>query len=151
MKEQTLIIIKPDGVKKKLVGECLKRFEKAKFDMLDLKIVQLKKPFMRKFYSHLKSKLRPKLFDAIVNYMSSGKVVVAVLERKNAVALARKICGPTNPKEAPKGTIRGDFATDDLVARAKQNKATRNIIHASGSKEEARKEILLIKNTYFKK
>jgi len=148
MKEQTLIIIKPDGVKKKLVGECLRRFEKEGFDIVTLKVTKLKKPFMNKFYSHLKPKLRPKLFNAIINYLCSNKVVIAILERRNAVAKARKICGPTNPKEAQKGTIRGDFATDDLIKRAKQNKATRNIIHASGSKQEAKAEIRMIKNCY---
>ncbi|MEM4641295.1 MAG: nucleoside-diphosphate kinase [Candidatus Pacearchaeota archaeon] len=148
MKERTLIIIKPDGVKKRLIGECLKRFEKAKFKIVALKVVKLRKRFMKKFYSHLKPKLNPKLFEAIINYMCSGNVVIAILERKNAVALARKICGPTNPKQATKGTIRGDFATDDLVARAKKNKATRNIIHASGSKEEAKREIKLFKNIF---
>ncbi|MCX8193998.1 MAG: nucleoside-diphosphate kinase [Candidatus Pacearchaeota archaeon] len=145
MKEKTLIIIKPDGVKKHLVGECMRRFEKKGFSIVALKITELKKPFMQKFYYHLKQKLKPRLFNAIINYMCSGNVVIAILERKNAVALARKMCGPTNPKEAPKGTIRGDFATDDLVIRAKQNKATRNIIHASASKKEAEREIRLIK------
>lgn len=150
-KEKTLIIIKPDGVKKKLVGECLKRFERAGFDIIDLKVTKLKKSFVRKFYSHLKLKLRPKLFNAIVDYICSGKVVIAILERENAVEKARKICGNTNPKKAEKGTIRGDFATDDLIVRAKQNKATRNIIHASGSKEEAKKEIRMIKDIMRKK
>jgi nucleoside-diphosphate kinase len=123
----------------------LKRFENASFSIVALKITKLSKSFMKKFYRHLKSKLNPRLFNAIIDYMCSGKVVIAIIERKNAVAIARKICGPTNPKEAPKGTIRGDFAIDDLVIRAKQNKATRNIIHASGSIEEAKEEIKMIK------
>ena len=144
-KEQTLIIIKPDGVKKKLAGECLKRFEKAGFEIIALKIAKLKKPFMKEFYKHLKLKLRLRLFNAIVDYMCSGKVVIAIIEGKNAISKTRKICGPTNPKEALKGTIRGDFATDDLVTRAKQNQATRNVIHASGSKQESRDEINMIK------
>jgi len=145
MKEQTLIIIKPDGVKKGFIGECFKRFEKAKFNIIELRFIKLKKSFMKKFYQHLKPKLRPKLFNAIVDYMCSGKVVVVILESKNAIAKARKICGPTNPKEAKKGNIRGDFATDNLIERAKKNKETRNIIHASGSKKEAREEIRIIR------
>lgn len=147
-KDKTLIIIKPDGVKKKLIGECLSRFEKAGFDIVDLKVTKLKKSFAKKFYAHLKRKLKPKLFNAIVDYMCSGKVAIAILERKNAVAKAREICGDTNPKKAKKGTIRGDFATDDLVVRAKQNKATRNIIHSSGSKKEAKQEIKMIKKIF---
>jgi nucleoside-diphosphate kinase len=145
MKQKTLIIIKPDGMKKRLAGECLKRFEKAGLEITFLKITKLNRKFVNKFYAHLKPKLRPKLFAAITEFMSSGKVAVAVLEGRNAVARVRKICGPTNPKEAPKGTIRGDFSTDDLAVRARQNKATRNIIHASGSGKEAINEINQIK------
>ncbi len=145
MKEKTLVIIKPDGVKKRLAGECLKRFERAGLGIAGLKVAKLRKPFMGKFYAHLKPKLRKKLFNAVIDFMCSGKVVMAVIEGENAVARVRKICGPTNPKEAPKGTIRGDFSTDDLAARARQNKATRNIIHASGSEEDARSELKLIR------
>ena len=145
MIEQTAIIIKPDGVKKKLVGECLKRFEKANLKIKALKLLKLKKTFARKLYSNIKPKLNSKLFDAIINYICSSDVVIGLLKGENAVARTRKIIGPTNPKETPKGTIRGDFATDDLIAKKKQNKATKNIIHASGSKEEAKFEIELIK------
>lgn len=145
MKEKTLVIIKPDGVKKGLVGECLKRFEKAGFEILSLKVTKLSKSFMRDFYSHLKKKLNPKLFNAIVDYLCSGKVVIAILEGDNAVSKARKICGPTDPKQAPKGTIRGDFATDSLDLKKKQNKATKNIVHSSGDRKEAKDELRKIK------
>lgn len=143
--EKTLVIIKPDGVKKRLIGECLKRMEKADLAITSIKITQLKRQFMVKFYGHLKKKLNPELFNAIVSYLCSGKVAVAVVEGRNAVAKVRNICGPTNPKAAPRGTIRGDFATDSLEARARQNQATRNIIHASGSRDEALAEIKSIR------
>lgn len=141
MNEKTLVIIKPDGVKKKLVGECLARFQKSGLKIVYLKVTHLKKEKIRKFYSHLASKLNSKLFNAIVSFMCSGDVVVAVLEGNNAVSRVGKICGPTNPKQAPRGTIRGDFSSDDLVWCGKHNRPTKNIIHRSGSVSEARDEI----------
>jgi nucleoside-diphosphate kinase len=143
---RTLTIIKPDGVNKKLVGECLKRFESAGLEIEYLKVTKLTKNFMKKFYKHLKVKLNKKLFTAIINYLSSGKVVICILEGENAVEKVKKIVGVTNPKKAAKGTIRNDFATDDMVIRVKQNKAVRNIVHASGSPKEALEEIKLVIN-----
>ncbi|MBI4143871.1 nucleoside-diphosphate kinase [Candidatus Woesearchaeota archaeon] len=143
--EQTLVIIKPDGVKKRLVGECLKRFEKKGFSIVWLKRMTFSKSFVKRFYSHLAPpRLTKKLFSAVVCYLSSGPVVAVVLEAGNAVKKARQITGPTDPSKALRGTIRGDYATDVLAVRAKQGKACRNIIHASGSPEEAKNEIRLV-------
>ncbi|NCO23049.1 nucleoside-diphosphate kinase [bacterium (Candidatus Moisslbacteria) CG12_big_fil_rev_8_21_14_0_65_36_11] len=145
-KEKTLIIIKPDGVRKNLIGECLRRFEKEGLEIINLKMAKFKKPFVKVFYSHLKSKVSRKLFQTIIDFMCSHKIVIAVLEGEGAVKKARKICGPINPKEAKKGTIRGDFSSDDLIENTRRNRATRNIIHSSGSKIEARREIGMITN-----
>ena len=145
MKQKTLLIVKPDGVKKGLVGECIKRFENNGFEILALKLTKLSKPFVADFYKHLKPKLNPKLFKAIIEFMSSGIVAIIIAERDNAVLKAREICGATNPKEAKKGTIRADYSKEDLRINAKKNKATPNIIHASGSAEEAADEIRKIK------
>lgn len=144
IKEKTLVIIKPDGVQKKLVGEILKRFEKEKFEITHLEIKKIKKPVARKFYSHLKTKIHPKIFNDIIEYMSSDKVVVCSIEGNNACCRIREICGPTNPKAAPKGTIRGDFGTDDLAVCAKKKKATKNIIHSSESAKHAKKEFKIL-------
>jgi len=143
-KEKTLIIIKPDGVKKNLIGECLKRFERKGLKIITLRMVKLKESFLKKFYFHLKSEVSPKLFKAIIDFMRSSPVVITILEGEKAVKRAREICGSTNPQEAKKGTIRGDFSSDDLVKNAKQDRATRNIIHSSAGKEEAKKEIKMI-------
>lgn len=120
-------------------------FRRSRNANKSIKNAEAEKNFMRNFYSHLKSKLNKKLFDNIINWICSSEVVVAVLQGNNAVAKTRKICGPTNPKEAKKGTIRGDFSNDDLVKTAKQNKPVHNIIHSSGSREEARKEIKMFR------
>ena len=144
-KEKTLIIVKPDGVQKKLIGEALSRFEKAGLDISHLEIKTIKKPIARKFYSHLKTKLHPKLFDNIIEYMTSGKVVIGLIEGENAAERVRKIVGKTNPKEAGKGTIRGDFGEDDMRALGNKLKATKNIIHASETHHHAKKEFKILK------
>jgi nucleoside-diphosphate kinase len=140
-----MIIIKPDGVQKKLIGEALSRFEKAGLNINHLEVRKIKKAHAKKFYGHLKNKLHPKIFDNIIEYMTSDKVVIGVLEGVDAASRVRKICGPTNPKQAPKGTIRGDFGEDDLAIRAKQLKATRNIIHSSESHKHAKKEFKILR------
>ncbi len=144
MREQTLLVIKPDAVKRGLAGYIIKRFEDKGFKIRAIKMLKLKKLFMNKFYSHLKPKLNPELFNNIAEWMCSGSIVVAVVECKNAVAKARQICGNTNPVKAKKGTIRA-LSADDLEKRAAQNKATRNLIHASGSREEAKREISMLR------
>lgn len=148
MKQKTLIIVKPDGFRKKLVGECIKRFENAGLEIKELKVTRLKKQFMLRFYAHLKKKLNPVLFREVLNYLTSGTVVIAIMEGDNAVAKAIAITGPTNPKAAKKGTIRGDFGTDDMAKRMKQKKPVRNIVHRSGSFAEAKEEIRLIKKLF---
>ncbi len=145
-KEKTLIIIKPDGVQKKLIGEALKRFEKAGLEVIHLEIRKIKKTTAKKFYAHLKPKLHPQLFNNIIEYISSGKVVVGLLEGERAAEKVRKIVGPTNPKEASKGTIRGDFAEDDMKECIKQKKAVKNIIHSSESHKHAKKEFKILKS-----
>jgi nucleoside-diphosphate kinase len=142
--EKTLFIIKPDGVKKRLIGEALKRFEKAGLDVSHLEIRKIKKSQARKFYGHLKKKLHPKLFDNIIEYMTADKVVIGLLEGEEAASKVRSICGPTNPKKAPKGTLRGDFGEDDMEKCAKKRKATKNIIHSSESHKHAKKEFRIL-------
>jgi len=144
-KEKTLVIIKPDGVQRKLIGEALRRFEQAGLDITHLEIKKIKKSIARKFYGHLKTKIHPKIFDNIVEYMTSGKVVIGLIEGENASKRVREICGSTNPKIAPRGTIRGDFGVDDLALCAKKKKATKNIIHSSESHMHAKREFKLLR------
>lgn len=142
--EKTLFIVKPDGVEKKLIGEIIKRFEQAGLEVEHLEVKRLKKSTIKKFYSHLKTKVHPKIIESIIDYMTSHKVVVGIVSGKNAAEKVRSICGPTNPKVAPKGTIRGDFGEDNLAERAKLKKATRNIIHSSESHKHAKREFKLL-------
>jgi len=126
--ERTLSIIKPDGVKKNLIGEICKRFESAGLKIAAMKKVQMNKPQAEGFYAVHKE--RP-FFGELTEFMIEGPVVLMVLEGEGAIALNRKLMGATNPEEAEAGTIRADFA--DSI----QN----NIVHGSDAPDTAAFEI----------
>ena len=126
--EQTLSIIKPDAVKKNVIGKIITRFEDNGLRIAAAKKVQLSKCEAKEFYAVHKD--RP-FYNDLVEFMISGPVVVMVLEGDNAVAKNRELMGATNPKEAAPGTIRADFA-DSIDA---------NAVHGSDSKESAAIEI----------
>jgi nucleoside-diphosphate kinase len=128
VKERTLTIIKPECVANKHIGDIIQRIERADFNILATKMIRLQPDEARKFY--LVHKDRP-FYRELVEYMSSGKVVVMLLEKENCVEAFRKFIGATNPAEAAPGTIRKDFGTD----------IQSNCIHASDSPENALKEM----------
>lgn len=131
--EQTLSIIKPDAVKKNVIGEILSRFEKNNLHVVAARLVYLTKEQAEEFYAIHKE--RP-FFGELVEFMTSGPVFVSVLEGENAVLKNREIMGATNPKEAAEGTIRRDFA-ESIDA---------NAVHGSDSRENAVNEILFFFN-----
>jgi len=143
--QQTLIIVKPDGVGKGISGEVLSRFEKAGLKIIAMEMLKLSRPFVSDFYAHLKTKIPEKTLSATLDFMTSGNVVMAIFEGEDAIKKARAVCGPTNPAQAPAGTIRGDFSNDDLIENTKRGIATRNVVHASSSVEEAQTEIEMAK------
>jgi len=120
-------MIKPDAVKKNLIGEILKRVEDAGFKIVDLKMAKFSTLQARGFYQVHKGK---PFFEKLVKFVSSGKVVGVLLTRKNAVKKLREIVGATDPKEAKRGTIRHDLATG----------VTKNAVHASDSARNVRFE-----------
>ena len=126
--EQTLSIIKPDAVKKGVIGKIIDRFESNGLRIAAMKKLQLGRCDAKEFYAIHKE--RP-FFNDLVDFMVSGPVVVMVLEGGNAVAKNRELMGATNPKEAKAGTIRADFA-DSIDA---------NAVHGSDSLENAKNEI----------
>lgn len=126
--EKTLSIIKPDAVKKNVVGEIYSRFEKAGLKIVDAQMISLSKEEAEGFYEVHKD--RP-FFSDLVTFMISGPVMIQVLEGEGAVKLNRDLMGATNPKEAEPGTIRADFA-DSIDA---------NAVHGSDSAENAAIEI----------
>ena len=126
--ETTLSIIKPDAVKKNVIGEIYSRFEKAGLKIVQAQMISLTQEEAEGFYEVHKD--RP-FFNDLVSFMISGPVMIQVLEGENAVSLNRELMGATNPKEADEGTIRADFA-DSIDA---------NAVHGSDSLENAAIEI----------
>jgi nucleoside-diphosphate kinase len=126
--QRTLSIVKPDAVAKGASGDILSRFEKAGLAIVAMKKIQLSQELAQGFYAVHKE--RP-FFGDLVKFMTSGPVVVSVLEGPNAIAAHRDLLGPTNSEEAPAGTIRGDHGTD----------IERNAAHGSDAPETAKIEI----------
>jgi len=126
--ERTLSIIKPDAVAKNVIGEIESRFEKAGLKIVEMQMKQLSQADAEGFYAEHKE--RP-FFGDLVAFMTSGPVVVQVLEGENAIAANRDLMGATNPQEAAEGTIRRDFA-ESIDA---------NAVHGSDSPASAEREI----------
>ncbi|GBC74863.1 Nucleoside diphosphate kinase [archaeon HR06] len=131
MIEQTLIVIKPDGVQRGLVGEILSRFEKKGFKIKALKMLNFSREMAEDFYSPHKDKA---FFNDLINFIISGPVVAAILEGSYAISVVRSMIGSTKSYEALPGTIRGDYGLG----------VTDNIIHASDSKESFEREAKII-------
>ena len=126
--ERTLSIIKPDGVEKNIIGKIYSRFEKAGLRIVEAKMLHLSQEQAEGFYAVHKE--RP-FFNDLVDYMTSGPVMVQVLEGQDAINLNRNLMGATNPEEADEGTIRKDFA--DSIER--------NTVHGSDGPDTAAIEI----------
>lgn len=126
--ERTLSIIKPDAVAKNVIGDIYSRFEQANLRIIGARMVHLSREDAEKFYAvHAERSF----FDALVSFMISGPVMVQCLEGEDAIAVNRDLMGATNPKEAEKGTIRGDFA-ESIDA---------NAAHGSDGEDTAASEI----------
>jgi nucleoside-diphosphate kinase len=130
MNERTLIIIKPDGMQRRLAGEIIARFEKKGLKLAAAKLLQISPELAKKHYAVHKGK---EFFERIVKYLSCSPVLVMVLEGEKVVEITRKMMGATFGYNAEPGTIRGDFGTSQ----------TFNLIHGSDSKESAEYEISL--------
>jgi len=128
MMERTLSIIKPDGVFRGIVGEVIQRLENKKLKIVAMKMLQMSKAQAEGFYAVHKDR---QFFESLTDFMTSGPVVVMILEGENAIASYREIMGATDYREAAEGTIRRDFATD----------IEKNVVHGSDSPETAAFEI----------
>ena len=133
--QQTLSIIKPDGVAKGLIGEVIKRIENQGLKIRAMKLIQMTKTQAEGFYAVHKE--RP-FFNSLTDFMTSGPVVVMILEGENAIARWREMMGATNYKEAAEGTIRREFATD----------IEKNVVHGSDAPETAAFEINYFFNAF---
>ena len=133
--ERTLSIIKPDGVARGIIGEVIQRLESNKLQIIGMKMLKMNKIQAEGFYAVHED--RP-FFDSLTYFMSSGPIIVMVLEGENAIANYREIMGATDFREAAEGTIRKDFATD----------IEKNVVHGSDSPETATFEIGYFFNSF---
>lgn len=142
--EKTLIIFKPDAVKRGIVGEILTRFERVGLKIIGCKML---KPDYDQYYHHYENigkmvtRRGKEIFEVTLEMMNEGPVVAVVLEGIEAVSLVRKMVGETEPKKAQPGTIRGDYSHISFEHANKESIATPNVIHASGNPSEAEEEI----------
>ncbi len=125
---RTLVLFKPDALQRGLVGSVMARFERKGLKLVGLKLVRLDEASVRELYPHLVEK---PFFPEIVEFMTSAPVVASVWEGPESVSTVRSLCGPTNGREAPPGTVRGDFSSSVMC----------NLVHASESPEAAEREI----------
>lgn len=167
MREQTLVLVKPDGVQRGLIGTILARFERAGLKIVALKMLvptadqadrhyALTEEWMMGVYTKAKTKYDAEgkdfpfpdhrsygksIKDGLIQFLASGAVVALILEGEQAVSLTRKIVGATEPASSAPGTIRGDFSLDTYSMANSQGRPIRNLIHASGAVDEAKNEI----------
>jgi nucleoside-diphosphate kinase len=165
--ERTLVIIKPDGIQRTLIGEILQRYERVGLKLVGLKMILATEKMVEEHYlldpnwrknvgekaiaSYVKKGLTPPSTDPIEvgnsvverlkKYLTSGPVICMVWEGAHSVELARKITGGTEPRSSDVGTIRGDYVLDSYQMADIDDRAIRNLIHASGSVPEAQMEI----------
>ncbi len=131
--ERSVVLVKPDGVQRGLIGEIIHRFERKGLKLVGLKMVSLNDAILDEWYAHHKDKA---FFGGLKDYMKSYPVVAILWEGKDVVATIRKMIGITKARDAEPGTIRGDFAMSQQY----------NLIHASESIETAKKEEMLVFN-----
>ncbi len=167
--DRTLVIVKPDGVQRSLIGEVIKRYERIGLKLVGIKMALPTADLVEKHYtvdpdwkkkvgekaleSYAKKGIKPpdssalvlgdKVLERLKKYMTGGPVVAMVWEGAHAVPIVRKITGGTEPLSSDVGSIRGDFVLDSYEMSDTDNRAIRNLIHASGSNIEAEKEINL--------
>ena len=133
MTDKTLILIKPDGVKNRHIGDIINRFEERGFNILNVRMLNLNSDQASDFYSIHKEK---PFFPELIDYITSGPIVQVVLEGNSAIEVVRHMVGATNSLKADSGTIRGDFGLSH----------TENVIHASDSVDSFNRELNILSN-----
>jgi len=137
--ERTLVLIKPDGVERQLIGEIISRIERKGLNIAALEFRQVSEELASRHYAEHEGK---PFFGSLLEFITSGPVVVAIVEGPRAVAAVRQLAGGTDPVEqATPGTIRGDFAHMSRAYANERGIAVANLVHASGNAEEAAHEI----------
>lgn len=140
MIERSLVLVKPDGVQRSLIGRIISRFEDTGLKIVGMKMKWVDPDFSKQ---HYKAHLEKDFYPGLETMITEGPVIALVLEGLHAVELIRKMVGGTEPKTAQPGTIRGDFAHHSYVATDAEGRAIKNLIHSSGNVEEAKEEVAL--------
>lgn len=166
MLQKTLVLIKPDGVKRNLVGEIIKRFEDRGLKVLGLEMLTADEGIVSEHYQlnnrdyivtlghvdvtgwtpeQIEEKYQKsyKIVQDLQKFLLSGPIVKILLEAEEAIPLVREIVGKTDPANSPEGTIRGDLGEDSFEKSNQENRAVYNLVHASGTPEEAEREVKL--------
>jgi len=142
MIQRTLVLVKPDGVERGLIGEVIKRFEQRGMKIVGLKLIKPDIDKAKEHYTEDISKRRgEKVREKLLKFITGGPIVAMVIEGVNVIENVRKLVGPTESKEALPGTIRGDFSHVSFSYADKKGIPVKNIIHASGNEEDAKNEI----------
>ncbi len=142
MIEQTLVLLKPDTVQRGFIGEIITRFERAGLKIVALKLLQSDENLAKKHYTEELAQRRGEhVRNYNIKFLLEGPVVAMVLEGLHAIEIVRKMIGPTEPKSALPGTIRGDYAHMSYAHCDAKQTVTRNLVHASADKKDAEREI----------
>lgn len=142
--QRTLVLVKPEGVQRHLVGKILTRFEDAGLKIVGMKQVWADEEFAKKHYTEdIAQRRGEKVRNALLKYITEGPIVAICLEGINAIENVRKIVGGTEPKSAPPGTIRGDFAHVSFAHADENDLPVKNLIHASSDENDAKHEVAL--------
>lgn len=138
--ERTCIIVKPDGVRRNLIGEIISRLERGGLTVRGIKMINAEAELLRKHYA---AHIDKPFYRGLEEYMMEGPVVAMVFEGFDAVKKARSLVGVTDPSKAGKGTIRGDLGEDSFELADGEGRSVRNLVHASGTPEEGETEVKL--------
>ncbi|MCK4997803.1 nucleoside-diphosphate kinase [Candidatus Pacearchaeota archaeon] len=144
MIQQTLVLVKPDGVARGLTGEILKRFERIGLKIVALKLVQVNMDHAKKHYTEdISNRHGEKVRNNLLSFITEGPVVAIIFEGVNAIANVRKIVGSTESASALPGTIRGDYTHVSYSHADEKEMAVKNVIHASADENDAKNELSL--------
>jgi nucleoside-diphosphate kinase len=142
--EQTLVLIKPDGVQRGLIGEIIKRFEQRGFKIVALKLIKIDEDAAKKHYTEdITQRRGEKIRTHLIKYITEGPVIAMIVQGVDAIENIRKLVGSTESKSALPGTIRGDYSHVSYSYADEKQIPVKNLIHASSNKEDAKNELSL--------
>ena len=144
MIERSLVMVKPDGVKRSIVGDVIQRFEKVGLKLIGMKMKWVDENFAKEHYTEdIAQRRGERVREDLLNFVTEGPVIAMVWEGVSAIEVVRKIVGTTEPKSAQPGTIRGDYAHVSFAYADDKKMVVKNVMHASGDKEDAEREVAL--------